>query len=213
MSIVVADGVSKMWTATAGLRRVDLSVDAGELLVVRGRSGSGKSTLLAVLAGLCRPDAGSLTVDGRPPRDDEPWRRIAFVPQVLALAVELSVRENIDDAIRGDGSDGRGRGAGGDGSAVDVDALLGELGLSEMSGRAITELSMGQQQRVSLARAVAARPTLLLADEPTCFQDDGHAHTVVDVLRRAADLGSAVVVATHDETVVAAADRVLAMSD
>ncbi len=199
MSRVIASGVSKMWTATAGLRPVSLAVDGGELVVVRGRSGSGKSTLLALLAGLTAPDTGVVDIDGRPPGRDQPWSSVALVPQVLALAVELSVRENVTDALP----------ATDDGA---VDALLAELGLSEEANRSVTEVSMGQQQRTALARALAIGPTLVLADEPTAFQDGGHAASVIAGLRRAAERGSAMVVATHDTTVVAAADRVLDLS-
>jgi putative ABC transport system ATP-binding protein len=199
MSRVVAKGVSKMWTPTAGLRPVDLDVAGGELVVVRGRSGSGKSTLLALLAGLTMPDSGSLDIDGRSPVADEPWSRVALVPQVLALAIELSVRENVTDALTVP-----------DGAAVD--ALLAALGLTDEADRAITEISMGQQQRTALARAIAAEPALLLADEPTSFQDGGHAAAAIDTLRLAARRGAAVVIATHDVAVVAAADRVLDLS-
>jgi ABC-type lipoprotein export system ATPase subunit len=191
--VVVARGVTKMWSATAGLGAVDLDVSAGELVVVRGRSGSGKSTLLAVLAGWCRPDAGVLTVDGQPPGPDEPWERIALVPQALCLAVELSVRENVADA--------------GDDRAVD--ALLDRLDLTAQARRTLSETSSGQQQRVALARALVAAPRLLLADEPTSFQDGGHVATVVSAVRAAAEAGSAVVVATHDPAVIVEADRVL----
>lgn len=197
MTRIVARGLSKMWTATAGLRPVDLDVAPGDLVVVRGRSGSGKSTLLAVLAGLCPPDAGMLTIDGRAPGMDEPWVRIALVPQVLALAVELTVRENVADAAP---------------DAVDVDAVLADLDLATEARRSVDAISMGQQQRTALARAIAANPAVLLADEPTSFQDGGHAETAVAALRRAAERGAAVVVATHDPIVVAAAGSVLDLS-
>lgn len=193
---MVARRVSKMWSATAGLREVDLDVSVGELVVVRGRSGSGKSTLLALLAGWCPPDAGSVTIDGQPPGPDEPWERIALVPQALCLAVELSVRENVADA----------------GDDRHVDALLDRLDLTAQGQRTLSETSSGQQQRVALARALVAGPRLLLADEPTSFQDAGHVATVVTALRAAAAAGSAVVVATHDPDVIVAADRVLDLS-
>jgi putative ABC transport system ATP-binding protein len=192
--VVVARGLTKMWSTTAGLRAVDLNVSAGELVVIRGRSGSGKSTLIAVLAGWCPPDAGVVAVDGQPPGPDEPWERIALVPQALCLAVELSVRENVADAA-------------GDHEAVD--ALLDQLDLTAQARRTLGETSSGQQQRVALARALVAAPRLLLADEPTSFQDGGHVATVVAALREAASAGSAVVVATHDPAVIVAADQVL----
>jgi putative ABC transport system ATP-binding protein len=197
MTRIVARRVSKMWTATAGLRPVDLEVAPGELLVVRGRSGSGKSTLLAVLAGLCPPDAGIVEIDGSAPGPHEPWSRVALVPQVLALAVELSVRENIVDALVGT-DDG-----------ADVDAVLADLDLTPEAGRHIAEISMGQQQRTAIARAIVVRPAVLLADEPTSFQDGGHARAAVRSLAAAVDRGAAVVIATHDPAVIDAAHRVL----
>jgi ABC-type lipoprotein export system ATPase subunit len=87
--------------------------------------------------------------------------------------------------------------------------LLTLLDLVEFADRAVTEISMGQQQRVAVARAMAVTPDLLMADEPTSFQDDDHAAIVVDALRQAADLGSGVLVATHDPAVTAAADRIV----
>ena len=199
MNRVVARAVSKMWTPSAGLRPIDLDVASGELVVVRGRSGSGKSTLLALLAGLTSPDTGSIEIDGRAPCADEPWSRVAIVPQVLALAIELSVRENVTDALVGH-----------DDAAVD--GLLAELGLAHEAQRSIAEISMGQQQRTAVARALAAHPRLVLADEPTSFQDGGHAAIATAALRRSAERGAAVVIATHDVAVVAAADRVLDLS-
>jgi putative ABC transport system ATP-binding protein len=196
MNVVSAHAVTRLWDGAVGLHPVDLQVAAGELVVLRGRSGSGKSTLLAVLAGLCTPDAGEVLVDGAVPNRATPWSIIALVPQVLALAVELSVRENITDSARG-------------APAEAVDDLLATLRLTEMAGRAVTEISMGQQQRVAVGRAVAASPHVLLADEPTSFQDDLHTDVVIGVLRAAATAGAAVVVATHDHAVIAAADRVI----
>lgn len=185
-----ARGVSHLWDGQVGLHPIDVQVGEGELVVVRGRSGSGKSTLLAVLAGLCPADTGTVLVGGHPPSPDTPWQRIALVPQVLALVVELSVRENVTDS-------------GGD------DAVLATLHLDEMAHRAVTEISMGQQQRVAVARAVAVAPDVLLADEPTSFQDDLHTDVVVATLRAAARAGTAVLVATHDPAMIAAADRII----
>lgn len=202
MTHVVGRGVSKMWTPTAGLRPLDITVDRGEVVVVRGRSGSGKSTLLAVLSGLCPPDTGTVEVDGRPPGPTEPWHTIAMVPQVLALAVELSVRENVADAV----PTGR---VTGEGAADRAAHLLDLLDLTSEADRAITEISMGQQQRTALARAIAPHPAFLLADEPTSFQDGAHAAAAIASLRHTADEGTAVLIATHDVAVVGAADRVI----
>ncbi|MCB0981456.1 MAG: ATP-binding cassette domain-containing protein [Ilumatobacteraceae bacterium] len=189
--------LTKMWSPTAGLRPVSLTVAAGEMVVVRGRSGSGKSTLLALLAGLCRPDGGSARVAGAAPTGDTPWAKVALVPQVLGMAVELSIRENIVDAAAGRPDEAR------------LAGLLERLDVAPFAGRRLGEVSMGQQQRAAVARALVQVPTVLLVDEPTSFQDGRHADGVVAELHRSAAAGAAVLVATHDPIVVAAADRVL----
>ncbi len=196
MTVLRAQGVTKRWTPTAGLAPVDVEVDAGQFVAVRGRSGSGKSTLLALFAGWTSADAGVVEVDGRRPSPDEPWTTVAIVPQVLALAVELSVAENITDA-----APGLTRSA--------LSALLHDLGLESLEDRTIDEISMGQQQRVALARALAASPRAMLVDEPTSFQDAAHAGAVVSLLVAAARAGTALLVVTHDQQVIAAADRVI----
>lgn len=196
MSLVEMHGASRLWDGVVGLHPFDLRVERGELVVVRGRSGSGKSTLLALVAGLCEPDVGRVLVDGMKPRIDMPWAQLAIVPQVLALAAELSVRENITDSAPNS-------------TSSSVDELLKLLDLVEVARRTTTEISMGQQQRVAVARAIAVTPSLLLADEPTSFQDGAHTSVVVAALRHAAAGGAGVLVATHDPAMIAAADRVL----
>ncbi len=194
--MIEARGLTKMWTATAGLRPVSFTVEPGELVVVRGRSGSGKSTLLALLAGLCAPDAGEAVVAGASPGPATPWARVALVPQVLGLAIELTIRENITDAAA-------------ERSVTRLDGLLDRLDLRGFADRGIDQVSMGQQQRTAVARALVQVPSVLLVDEPTSYQDGDHAQATVAELRSAAADGCAVLVATHDEAVVAAAHRVL----
>ena len=125
-----------------------------------------------------------------------PWSELALVPQVLALSTELSIEENIADC----------------GQRPDTAAVrrsMEVLDIAELAGRTIGEVSMGQQQRAAVARAAVADPKVLLADEPTSFQDDAHTEIVVRALRSAADRGAAVLVATHDDWVADAADRVV----
>jgi ABC-type lipoprotein export system ATPase subunit len=128
-----------------------------------------------------------------------PWSDVALVPQVLALSTELSIAENIADCAPNAG-------------AAAVRDSMAQLDIAELGNRTIAEVSMGQQQRAALARAAAALPKVLLADEPTSFQDDVHAGVVVDALRSAAERGAAVLVATHDDVVADAADRVVELS-
>jgi putative ABC transport system ATP-binding protein len=199
VSVVSLRGASRIWSGEAGLHPIDLDVEPGELVVVRGRSGSGKSTLLALVAGVCEPGTGEVRVLGVPPRREMAWSDLALVPQVLALSAELSIAENITDCAPGV-------------DATRIDELLRRLNVVELADRAIDEVSMGQQQRAALARAIVVGPKLLLADEPTSFQDEFHTGVVVEALRAAAGNGAAVLVATHDDAVVAAADRVVALT-
>jgi ABC-type lipoprotein export system ATPase subunit len=187
---------SRLWDGQAGLHPIDLDVSHGELVVIRGRSGSGKSTLLALVAGVCTPGSGDVVVLGRAPAIDTAWSDVALVPQVLALSAELSIEENITDCAPG-------------ADRAELGETMRRLGIADLAHRTISEVSMGQQQRAAVARAAFVDPKVLLADEPTSFQDDLHTGVVVDALRRAADRGSAVLVATHDDLVADAADRVI----
>jgi putative ABC transport system ATP-binding protein len=199
VSAVELRQASRMWDADAGLRPIDLDVEAGEMVVVRGRSGSGKSTLLALVAGVFAPTTGHVRVLGQPPRLDMAWSDLALVPQVLALSTELSIEENIADCV----------------TVADRAAVwsaMEELGIAELAGRTIDEVSMGQQQRAAVARATVAAAKVLLADEPTSFQDGGFTDVVVQALRSSARRGAAVLVATHDDVVAGAADRVVDLS-
>ena len=187
------------------LSKVLLSiVAAGALAVVRGRSGSGKSTLLAVVAGWCPPDAGTVRIDGHQVSAADlarsSWQRVAVVPQVLALVPELTVSENVEVAATGRSRRDRRSRAG---------AVLERLDLSALADRFPGEVSMGQQQRVAVARAVIAAPAVVLADEPTSHQDPDHAAVVIAALLGCAAEGSAVLVASHDEQVARAASQII----
>ena len=200
--------VTKQWDASSGLAPVNLTIHRGEIVALQGRSGSGKSTLLALLAGWCQPDAGEI-VRGDALAAGGLWRRwqgTAIVPQVLGLAGELSVAENVMLVLRLAGVRRSGQ-------SRMVDELLGRLDLIDHAHRLPRETSLGQQQRVAVARATVSSPVLVLADEPTCHQDAQHGDAVLAELRRMADAGGGVIVASHDEAVAAAADRVVKLDD
>ncbi len=172
---------------------------------MQGRSGTGKSTLLALLAGWCEPDAGTITwgraFDGH---DVTRWDQVAIVPQVLGLVGELTTRENVELALRGRGTPlAAARGAR-DPHARCVGAHRGR---GPPSARDLTRAETTRGARCALA----AEPTLLLADEPTSHQDAATARRVVSVIRARAEAGSGVLVTTHDEMVAAAADRVITL--
>jgi putative ABC transport system ATP-binding protein len=128
------------------------------------------------------------------------------VPQVLSPLAELSVAENVELVLR---LAGRSRADAG-GPAREV---LDALDLDGLADRAATETSLGQQQRLAVARAAVAQPALLLADEPTSHQDAGHAGLVLDTLVACAQAGSAVIVASHDELVRDRADQVVDLDE
>ena len=192
-------------TALAG---VDLAVSAGEFVALVGPSGSGKSTLLALLCGWETADDGSLSyrgalADRRP--DSLGWAELALVPQALGLVADLSLADNVLLPARLRGSLTAGQ--------PHAQALLERFGLAHLADRLPAQASLGEQQRVAVARALLLQPAVLLADEPTAHQDRWHADRLLDAVVDAARSGSAVLVATHDELAWARADRVLSMRD
>jgi ABC-type lipoprotein export system ATPase subunit len=192
-------------TALAG---VDLHVDAGEFVALVGPSGSGKSTLLALLCGWETADEGRL--DHRGPLADRPpvslgWPELALVPQALGLVADLSLADNVllPARLRGTVAD----------EAARAQALLTDFQVDHLADRYPHQASLGEQQRVAVARALLLRPAVLLADEPTAHQDRGNADRLLDAVVEAARGGAAVLIATHDELAWARADRVLSMRD
>jgi ABC-type lipoprotein export system ATPase subunit len=177
---------------------VTVHIDAGEMLCVAGPSGSGKTSLCHLAAGFEVPDTGTVTVDGRSPAEASDWSLVAALPQQHGLLGEMSVRHNVGlPTLRG----GQG--------APYVDDLLVALDLAELADRAVADTSLGEQQRTALARALVRAPRLVVLDEPTRHQDDDHVTQVLAVVARAAADGSAVLVASHDERVLDASDRVV----
>ena len=191
---------------------VDLEVRAGEFVAVLGPSGSGKSTLLALMAGLDRPSAGEVFVNGeRIDRLSEDrlalMRRhaIGFVFQSFQLLGNFTARENVMLPMELLAMpDARSR----------ADELLRSVGLSERGHHYPSQLSGGEQQRVALARAFAPRPMLLLADEPTGNLDGATGRIVLDLLAALrAEEGATLVLVTHDPAVAALADRRVHLAD
>jgi ABC-type lipoprotein export system ATPase subunit len=199
-----ATDLAKRWVDGAGLQPFSFTLSSSELVVVRGRSGSGKSTLLSLLAGWIDPDGGQLVRMGPWGTSDvdRTWRGTAILPQVIATIAELTVTENVALPLRLSGvarEEANSR-------AVDV---LTRLGLSDEVDRAASDTSLGQQQRMALARAAVVEPIVMLADEPTSHQDAGHIATVLQLLRTMVTNGSCIVVASHDHAVADVADRIL----
>jgi ABC-type lipoprotein export system ATPase subunit len=210
--LVTARELVKAYGEGRASRRVldgaDLDLHAGELVALVGPSGSGKSTLLHLLGGLDRPDSGSIELAGRRlERESERGlteirrRYVGFVFQFFHLIPELTGEENVLLPARlrtnGGGSPARAR------------RLIAELGLAEPARRRPAELSGGEQQRLSIARALVNDPHVLLADEPTGNLDADSGHHVLSLLRQVAGGDRAVLLVTHDAEAARIADRVL----
>jgi putative ABC transport system ATP-binding protein len=196
---------------TLALRGVSLRVAHGELVAVTGPSGSGKSTLLACLAGLDEPDGGTVRLAGeRLSRRSEEERAqmrargIGLLFQQDNLVGHLTVGQNFAIAR----ALGRSRNA----RHTDAD-VLERLGIADKADRLPRQLSGGEQARAGLAVALANRPQLILADEPTGELDDATGVRILALLGEQAAEGAAVLVVTHDPAVAAAADRHLRMRD
>jgi ABC-type lipoprotein export system ATPase subunit len=195
----VLDGVSRVF-------------DRGTLTAVVGRSGSGKTTLLHLLAGLDRPDGGEVVLQGREigplGRSEVALLRrehVALVTQEPGLVPHLSARENVELGLLVRGTD--------DDAGNQAADALAEVGLADRLDHRADRLSAGERQRVAIARALAARPALLLADEPTARLDQANARAVGGLLRRLAhDLGTAVVCATHDAALIEQTDMQLVLT-
>jgi len=208
-------GVAKSFAPGARLLdAVDLEVAGGEWVAIVGESGSGKSTLLNVVAGLDRPDAGDVLLDGRALDygDDDAlslWRRreVGFVFQAFHLLPYLSVAENValPLALLGVARGERQARAG---------QALEPVGLGGFGDRRPSTLSGGEMQRAAIARALIHRPRLLLADEPTGNLDAANAGGVLDCLAAAVrHAGAAALMVTHSPVAAARADRVLRLAD
>ena len=189
-----------------------MQVQHGEFVAVVGRSGSGKSTLLHMLGGLDRPDSGKVYIEGRDIFDlkDEQLavfrrRKIGFIFQDYNLMPALNVWENIVLPI------------GLDGKKVKKDFVLDivkSIGMEERLHAMPNQLSGGQKQRVAIARSLAARPAIILADEPTGNLDSHTEMEVISILKNCVSkYGQTLVMITHDETIAQMADRVIVIAD
>jgi ABC-type lipoprotein export system ATPase subunit len=176
----------------------EINVDQGEALLVLGRSGSGKTTLLNLLAGLLRPAKGeikladvSLSSLSGQALDMFRGKNIGIVFQKPHLIAALNVRENLELAHFFGKTKGQA-----------ISGLLSELGIAHKSEASVQTLSEGESQRVSIARALANCPRLILADEPTSSLDDENTQKVIQLLTsQAAKIGAALLIVTHDQRV------------
>jgi putative ABC transport system ATP-binding protein len=208
--------VSRTYGAGAGsvhaLREVTLTLPAGSFTALMGPSGSGKTTCIQCLAGLDRPSSGQVFIGDREiSRLRDPGltrlrrRQVGFVFQAFNLVPYLNVRQNVVLPMR---LDGRRE------DRAWVSRVLERVGLANRERHRPSELSGGQQQRVAVARALASRPTIVFADEPTGSLDIRSGREILGLLRAAVDeLRQTVVMVTHDPSAAATADRVHFLAD
>jgi putative ABC transport system ATP-binding protein len=216
---IQANGVSKSFregrSRVVALADVSLTVEAGQLVALMGPSGSGKSTLLAILSGLVRPDRGDVILLGNSiwdrtdeQREDFRRRYSGFVFQQYNLFPALDARQQVEIALEW---------------ASDVPRMavpqiaretLVALGLGDKLHLRPLELSGGEKQRVAVARAMAKKPALVFADEPTAALDWANGQQVLQKLRLAAkEFGATVLLVSHDPRIIPLADRILELED
>jgi predicted ABC-type transport system involved in lysophospholipase L1 biosynthesis ATPase subunit len=209
---VTVDAASKSFGPISALRDVSLKIKPGEAVAIAGRSGSGKSTLLSLIGGLEQPDRGEVLIDWQPLwREPHPARArrdvVGFIFQRHLLLGTLSARANVEVPLIGAGVHHTERHR----RALE---LLEEVGLADRADHLPSELSGGERQRVAVARALANRPRLLLADEPTGALDSSTSERVLDLLFRLRDhLGMTMLVVSYDRAVGARADRTITLVD
>ncbi|MHC4916242.1 MAG: ABC transporter ATP-binding protein [Planctomycetota bacterium] len=211
--MITVDGLTKTYAATGrthvdALKDVSVAVEKGEFLALTGPSGSGKTTLLFSIAGMITPTQGSVQVDGvdvsalgGPARAAFRAEKMGFVFQMFYLVPYLTALENVCVGALAQGWSGAA-------ARAAAEEVLGRVGLAERTRHLPGELSGGEQQRVSLARALVNGPAVLLADEPTGNLDAARAEEIMDLLEREnRERGQTIVMATHNMKVAERASR------
>jgi len=218
MAVLEADQVTKTFDegreAVPVLKGVSLQLEPGEIVTLEGPSGSGKTTLLSILGAILTPSGGRVVVNGHEivasrANDLAAIRRqaIGFVFQQFNLFPALSAVENVEYALNIKGMNGGG-------ARREAEAALGAVGLAERKHFLPRDLSGGQKQRVAVARALAGRPPILLADEPTANLDSQVGLQILEMFRDLAKRDArALLIVTHDPKVRGIADRVLRIRD
>lgn len=205
---VYGEGDNRVW----GLHNVNLSVEQGETLAIVGASGSGKSTLLHIMGGVDSPTSGNVIVDGKDItklNDDQMSvfrrRKIGFVFQAYHLIPVLSVEENITMPILLDHRKP---------DKDYIEHIMDMLGIWDRRKHLPNQLSGGQQQRAAIARALANRPSLILADEPTGALDSKNGNEVISLLQKSVkELNQTLVLITHNIDLAREADRMIKLAD
>jgi ABC-type lipoprotein export system ATPase subunit len=213
--IIETRDLVKLYGDGAQVRALDgvsLAITAGEFVSVMGPSGSGKSTLLNMLGALDRPTSGQVLIEGQDLNEVKDLdrfraRTVGFIFQLHNLIPTLTGRENVEVPMRGQPTQARARRK----RAIE---LLELVGLAERMNHLPNQLSGGERQRVAIARSLANRPRLILADEPTGNLDSHSGAEVIALMHRLNhELGTTFIVVTHDEAVARQTDRILVMQD
>jgi putative ABC transport system ATP-binding protein len=218
MEVIQLQDVTRVYrigeVETRALRGVTLSIENGEFSAIVGPSGSGKTTMLQLIGCLDKPTTGTVHINGQDvtrlnanKRADLRKGTIGFVFQFFALIPGLTAYENIELPLLLTGEKARDR-------RERVKELLEAVGLSERARHRPDQMSGGEQQRVAVARALATRPVLILADEPTANLDTENGRQVMEIMQRLnAETGTTFVFATHDPRVIHFARRVITLRD
>ena len=218
MEVVKIENVTRVYQVgkveTQALRGVSLSIGNGEFTALVGPSGSGKTTLLQMIGCLDQPTTGRVFINNkevttlnRNQRADMRRGTIGFIFQFFALIPTLTAYENVEMPLLLNGHTSAER-------RERVMELLKAVDLSDRANNRPDQLSGGQQQRVAVARALASKPTLILADEPTANLDTTNGHQVMDIMKKLnKETGVTFIFATHDPRVISYASRVVTLED
>ena len=211
--ILNGNNITKQYTRRGerfnAVNNADFFAWSGDFTVIFGESGSGKSTLLNTLAGVTEPTSGSIEIDGQPIfalKDEERAllrnERIGYIPQNTATLPAFTVAENItlSSSLYNKKVD-----------KAHIGALLNKLGISHLANEYPQNLSGGELRRVSIARALANKPDLIIADDPTSNLDEENSHKVYRLFARLARTGVSVIIATHDKNAFGYSNRVYHM--
>jgi putative ABC transport system ATP-binding protein len=217
-SLISARGIERTFGKEGGvithvLKGIDLDVASGEFVAIMGKSGAGKSTLLYQLSLLDVPTAGTLTIAGtdallltESEKTSFRLMTLGFIFQDYALIPDLTSRENVMLPLLM-------RGMTWTQASADADVALTKVGMGHRLNNHPAALSGGEQQRVSIARAVAGNPRILFADEPTANLDSISGRQVIDLMGELHKAGQTIVMVTHEEEYAAGCDRIIRMED